>query len=92
MIAPMLLCLPDATALRQMFHLRYGPNAKLGWGPKLRLGYGYYTPDDRYEATVAGLVVPGTNWLDVGCGRELFPNNLGLAETLSKRCARLVGR
>jgi 2-polyprenyl-3-methyl-5-hydroxy-6-metoxy-1,4-benzoquinol methylase len=91
MIAPMLLRLPDATALRQMFHLRYGPKQKLGWGPSLRLGYDYYTPDDRYEATVAGLVVPGTNWLDVGCGRELFPNNLGLAETLSKRCARLVG-
>lgn len=86
-----LLRLPDATALRQMFHLRYGPEHRLGWGPQLRLAHGYFTPDDYYEATIAGLVVPGVRWLDVGCGRELFPHNLGLAETLSKRCARLVG-
>jgi SAM-dependent methyltransferase len=91
MNAAMLLRLPDANALRQMFHLRYGPSERLGWGPSLRLRYGYFTPDDVYEALVAGLVVPGTKWLDVGCGRELFPNNLGLAEMLSKRCARLVG-
>ena len=91
MNAPLLLRLPDATALRQMFHRRYGPLGRLGWGPQLRLDHGYYTPDDVYEALVAGLVVPGVHWLDVGCGRELFPSNPGLAETLSKRCARLVG-
>jgi SAM-dependent methyltransferase len=91
MNAPVLLRLPDASALRQMFHLRYGPADRLGWGPSLRAQYGYYTPDDVYEALVAGLVAPGVSWLDVGCGRELFPNHLGLAETLSKRCARLVG-
>ena len=88
---PHLLRLPDEASLRQMFHRRYGPVGRLGWGPRLRLDCGYYTPDDVYEALVAGLVVPGTAWLDVGCGRELFPNNLGLAEVLSKRCARLTG-
>lgn len=88
---PILLRLPDAGALTQMFHRRYGEEARLGWGPRLRRDHGYYTPDDVYEALVAGLVAPGVNWLDVGCGRELFPNNLGLAEILSKRCARLVG-
>ena len=91
MNAPLLLRLPDAAALRQMFHQRYGPEASLGWGPRLRRDHDYYTPDDVYEALVAGLVAPGTHWLDVGCGRELFPNNQGLAETLSMRCARLVG-
>lgn len=91
MNAPVLLRLPDAAALQQMFELRYGQKDRLGWGPKLRLDYGYYTPDDVYEALVAGIVTHGVRWLDVGCGRELFPNNLGLAETLSKRCARLVG-
>ena len=89
--APHLLRLPDEASLRQMFHRRYGPVDRLGWGPRMRLACGYYTPDDVYEAMVAGLVVPGTTWLDVGCGRELFPNNLGLAEILSKRCARLTG-
>ena len=91
MNAPVLLRLPDEPALRQMFARRYGRGPKLGWGPRLRLRSGYFTPDDYYEALVAGLVVPGTQWLDVGCGRELFPNNLGLAEALSKRCRRLVG-
>lgn len=88
---PLLLRLPDAPALRQMFARRYGRGPRLGWGPRRRQRSGYYTPDDYYEALVAGLVVPGVQWLDVGCGRELFPNNLGLAEALSKRCRRLVG-
>lgn len=88
---PLLLRLPDEAALRQMFHRRYGPRERLGWGPALRLACGYFTPDDYYEALVAGLVVPGVSWLDVGCGRELFPSNRGLAEALSKRCARLCG-
>lgn len=91
MNAPVLLRLPDAPALRQMFARRYGRGPNLGWGPRRRRQCGYFTPDDYYEALVAGLVVPGMQWLDVGCGRELFPNNLGLAEVLSKRCRRLVG-
>ncbi len=91
MNAPLLLRLPDEAALRQMFHRRYGPQHALGWGPRLRAASGYYTPDDVYEALVAGLVAPGIAWLDVGCGRELFPSNPGLAEALSRRCARLTG-
>ena len=91
MNAPPLLRLPDEASLRQMFHRRYGPQRALGWGPRLRQSVNYYTPDDVYEALVAGLVVQGMSWLDVGCGRELFPNNLGLAEILSKRCERLTG-
>lgn len=89
--APVLVRLPDATALRQMFHLRYGAEAQLGWGPRLRRDYGHSTPDDVYEALVAGLIAPGCVWLDVGCGRELFPNHRDLARVLSARCARLVG-
>ncbi len=91
MTPPLLLRLPDDASLRQMFERRYGPSDRLGWGPRQRLRAGYYTPDDVYEALVAGLVVPGVSWLDVGCGRELFPSNPGLAEALSTRCARLVG-
>ena len=91
MNAPVLLRLPDATALRQMFDLRYGPVEQRGWAPALRTAYGHYTPDDVYEALVAGIVVPGVAWLDVGCGRHSFPNNRALAAALSARCARLVG-
>ena len=91
MTTPVLVRLPDAESLRQMFHLRYGPEAKLGWGPRLRRDHGYHTPDDVYEALVAGLVAPGMAWLDVGCGHELFPNNRELAQALSQRCRRLTG-
>jgi SAM-dependent methyltransferase len=84
-----LLRLPDAAALQQVFALKYGP--ELGWGPRLRAAHGYHTPDDVYEALLAGLVVPGLRWLDVGCGRELFPNDRPLARILSQRAARLVG-
>ena len=91
MSAPVLVRLPDAPALRQMFHLRYGPADRLGWGPRLRADYGYYTPDDVYEALIAGSIAPGMAWLDVGCGRHLFPNNAALERSLSQRCGRLVG-
>ena len=40
----------------------------------MRQSCNYYTPDDVYEALVAGLVCTGISWLDVGCGRELFPS------------------
>ena len=91
MSAPVLVRLPDEVALRQMFRLRYGDPGALGWGPQLRLEYDYFTPDDVYEALIAGLIAPGTAWLDVGCGRELFPSNHALSEALSRRCARLTG-
>lgn len=74
-----------------MFHLRYGREERLGWGPRLRRAYGYDTPDDVYEALIAGLVAPGMAWLDIGCGRELFPNNRELARALAARAGRLVG-
>jgi len=88
---PVPFSLPDEAALRRMFHRRYGEIDSLGWGPRSRLARGYYTPDDWYEAVVERLVQPGMHWLDVGCGRNLFPNNRGLADELSERCGRLVG-
>lgn len=87
----MLLRLPDAAALRRMFALRYGAPDRLGWGPRLRAAFAHHTPDEHYEALVAGLVAPGTRWLEVGCGRSLFPDNPALADALARRCARLVG-
>jgi SAM-dependent methyltransferase len=89
--APVLLRLPDAAALRQVFAMRYGDEPRLGWGPRLRREHAHHTPDEVYEAVVAGIAAPGAAWLDVGCGRELFPNNQALAAVLSRRCARLVG-
>jgi SAM-dependent methyltransferase len=57
----------------------------------MRWRFGYFTPDDFYEAVLSGLVTPDTRWLDVGCGRNIFPSNLPLSRELSSRCRRLVG-
>jgi SAM-dependent methyltransferase len=75
----------------EIFHRKYGPTEKLGWGPRMRLASGYFTPDDVYEATVATLVEEGSVWLDVGCGRDIFPSNPETARVLSQRCKLLAG-
>jgi len=77
--------------LKLLFYGKYGDPKVAGWGPGQRLQFGYYTPDDIYEATVARLVRPGCAWLDAGCGRDVFPDNQALARELSQRCALLVG-
>lgn len=82
---------PSEAALRDIFRLKYGDPAAAGWGPAMRLRAGYFNPDDHYEALVATLVTPETLWLDVGCGRDIFPSNRALAKRLSDRCRRLVG-
>ncbi len=82
---------PDRTALDQVFRQKYGPPESCGWGPRMRWRADYFNPDDWYEALLARLVVPGTAWLDVGSGRELFPSNPALARLLAARADRLVG-
>jgi 2-polyprenyl-3-methyl-5-hydroxy-6-metoxy-1,4-benzoquinol methylase len=77
--------------LESLFHHKYGDPEVIGWGPRRRLRFGYFTPDDVYEATVTKLVTPSTQWLDVGCGRDIFPDNPALARALASRCKRLVG-
>ncbi len=44
-------------------------------GPANALDYGYFTPDDHYEALVGKLLTDGADWCDVGCGRNIFPEN-----------------
>lgn len=82
---------PSDTALRKLFRLKYGDEISTGWGPAMRLRAKYFNPDDHYEAMVDGLVTPETSWLDVGCGRRVFPSNRALARQLSERCRLLVG-
>ena len=77
--------------LRQLSDFKYGETESRGWGPRLRERFGYYTPDDWYETLVDQLVTASTRWLEVGCGRSIFPSNPALAKKLSSRCARLVG-
>lgn len=77
--------------MAELFRLKYGAPQIAGWGPRLRLSFDYFTPDDFYEATVAALLPPGGRWLDVGSGRSLFPDNPRLARQLADRCDLLVG-
>jgi 2-polyprenyl-3-methyl-5-hydroxy-6-metoxy-1,4-benzoquinol methylase len=78
--------------LEQVFRLKYGDDPlALDWGPRIRWRFGYFSPDEHYEAVVNRLVIPGCDWLDVGCGRNIFPSNRPLAKLLAQRCALLVG-
>lgn len=75
----------------EFIQTKYGDLAAGGWSPRLRKRFGYLSPDDRYEMHVADTVTAGTDWLDVGCGRLLFPGNMGLAAQLAARCRSLGG-
>lgn len=80
-----------ATALPTLLVEKYGPTETQGWGPRLRASFGHATPDDWYEASLDVLVTATTRWLDVGCGRNLFPSNPVTSRRLAERCAQLVG-
>jgi len=77
--------------LHALFDLKYRQTGDLGPDPARRLRFDYFNPDDHYEAMVRRLVGPTTRWVDVGCGRDLFPSNRALARELADRCALLVG-
>jgi 2-polyprenyl-3-methyl-5-hydroxy-6-metoxy-1,4-benzoquinol methylase len=79
------------TDLQEVFRLKYGNTQTNGWGPRMRLYFNYFTPDDYYEVMVAKLVTNGSSWLDVGCGRNIFPDNHSLARLLTDRCRLVVG-
>jgi 2-polyprenyl-3-methyl-5-hydroxy-6-metoxy-1,4-benzoquinol methylase len=77
--------------LDQVFRLKYGDNNHLGPVPRMWQQFGYTVTDNFYEAAITKLVQPGSFWLDVGCGRSIFPQNGRLAEKLASRCGLLVG-
>src|SRR6185312_7185429 len=79
-----------AEARREIYRVKVA-NQNLGWSPRLRQWFGYFTPDECYEATLFQMVEETTDWLDVGCGHDPFPTNQGLAALLSSRCHLLVG-
>jgi 2-polyprenyl-3-methyl-5-hydroxy-6-metoxy-1,4-benzoquinol methylase len=77
--------------LHNVFRAKYGSPEECGPKPKRRLDFGYFSPDDYYEASVEKLITEGCRWLDVGGGRDVFPMNPELATTLSGRASILVG-
>lgn len=82
---------PTRQELLAIFDGKYRREAQLGWGPKTRLSFGYFNPDDHYEAIVSKLLQPGGSWADVGCGRDIFPSNLPLGRQLATRSGYLLG-
>lgn len=83
--------MPAPPHLLRLFRQKYCAPGWPGPNPAMRLRFGYFTPDDHYEALVESLVTPGCRWLDVGGGRDVFPSNPALARTLADRCGHLTG-
>lgn len=77
--------------LETLFRVRNGKPETTGWRPRTRHRFHYFTPDEYYEAIVAKLIDSDCRWLDVGCGRDIFPGNRPLARLLADRCQLLVG-
>jgi 2-polyprenyl-3-methyl-5-hydroxy-6-metoxy-1,4-benzoquinol methylase len=80
-----------APAMAQVLKLKYGHSERIGWGPPLRARFNYRTPDDWYEAYLFDKVTSETTWLDVGCGRSMFPHNRPVAKVLAERARLLFG-
>ncbi|MFO0938627.1 MAG: class I SAM-dependent methyltransferase [Gemmataceae bacterium] len=81
----------NRTDLLHVFRTRYGIDRQVGPKPQRRLDFGYFSPDLYYEATVEKLVTPGSRWLDVGGGRDVFPMNPQFSQTLANRTSDFVG-
>ena len=79
------------SSLTETFEQKYRRKGRLGSGPARRLRWGYFSPEEHYETLVNQLVTGETRWLDVGCGRAVFPSNPTLSKELSQRCTMLVG-
>jgi 2-polyprenyl-3-methyl-5-hydroxy-6-metoxy-1,4-benzoquinol methylase len=82
---------PSGAELGRLFERKYEDWDSVGWEPKLRKRFSYFTPDDYYEALVDSLVSKGAVWADIGCGRDIFPSNRGLARELTERASFVLG-
>lgn len=82
---------PRPEQLLETFNEKYGTGENLGWSPALRLRQGYFSADDFYEHLMSRLVSDNCNWIDVGCGRDIFPSNYKLAKKLADRAEHLLG-
>lgn len=83
--------LPTRAELEALFLQKYGPPDSTGWSPRRRWKFGYFLPADVYEALILKLATPGCCWIDVGGGRDIFPENPRLARELAEKAGVLVG-
>lgn len=82
---------PTRQELADTFTQKYGEIENLNWSPALRWKFNYFNPDDVYEALMEKIVTKNSIWLDVGCGRNIFPSNQKLSRILADRANLLVG-
>jgi SAM-dependent methyltransferase len=85
------LLAPGREELMAIYSAKYYREGEPGWGPRMRLKFNHFSPDDHYEALVARLVTDGCSWADVGCGRDIFPSNPDLARVLARRAGYVLG-
>jgi len=79
----------DHTA-KLVFRFTYGKNPK-GEGPRIRKQFSYHSPEDYYQAAIITILKKNDTWLDIGCGRDIFPDNHRLAKVLTARTKETVG-
>ena len=77
--------------LMAVFRQKYSRTPSWAGVPQMRLEFDYFTPDDHYEALVGKLLAAEAEWCDVGCGRNIFPDNPELASQYAARCAIVFG-
>jgi SAM-dependent methyltransferase len=82
--------LPSPDELEEVFLEKYGDPSDVGWSPRRRHRFGYFLPSDFYEAVVKKHVFEGCEWVDIGGGRDIFPDNRRLADLLASRCSVVV--
>ena len=82
---------PSKEDLHTVYDEKYGNKQDIGWGPKLRSSFDYFTPDDYYEAVIMNLAKDNFSWVDIGCGHNIFPSNPELAIKLAQKAGFLLG-
>lgn len=76
--------------LEEIFKSKYGSLETTGWSPRRKHRFGFYSPADHYEALINKLADAKTDWIDVGGGKALFPNDPALSGLVAGRVHRLV--
>lgn len=76
--------------VKRVFRFTYGRDP-IGDGPRIRKKFSYFTPEDYYQASVVACLKKSDKWLDIGCGRNIFPSNARLTKVLTSRAKEAVG-
>ena len=82
---------PSQKTVDAVFRRHFGDPLQNGWRVRMRHKFGYFLPEEWYQAVVDQMVTDKCRWIDVGGGKSIFPDNRRLSAELAERCAHLVG-